>query len=50
MKRNHSNGQPVPNLVQKPTGPVVYQPVTLPPVQNVPLTRDPGLPSRVKQG
>jgi hypothetical protein len=39
-----------PNLVQKPTGPVIYKPMTLPPMVTLHKTAvSPSLPSRINQ-
>jgi hypothetical protein len=38
-----------PNLVQRPTGPTIYPPMKLPPVQVITKTNDPALPSRIQQ-
>ena len=39
-----------PNLRQPSTGPTIYKPMTLPPMNNLTKnTRDPGLPSRIQQ-
>jgi hypothetical protein len=35
-----------PNLVQRQTGPTIYAPMKLPPVQQIPLAQDPHRPRR----
>jgi hypothetical protein len=39
-----------PNLIQKPTGPTIYKPMTLPPMVTLhKQTTNPALPSRINQ-